>query len=112
MNASKEKILKIAADLMLGQEARPGSGSLDDIKSLAQRIAFVLETRAGRNPLRVVGCRLKDEDRDIYPEVVWNLFCARVIVPASEGGGLDRIRPQSDAAANWHKFKAVAGISG
>jgi hypothetical protein len=112
MDASKEKILKIAAELMLGREPRPGSGSLDNVKSLAQCIAFVLETRQGRNPVHVVGCRLNDEDRDIYPEVVWDLFCARVIIPAVEGGGLDRIRAHSDAAANWEKFKAAAGISG
>ena len=112
MNAAKEKILKIAADLMLGREARPGSGSLDNVKSLAQCIAFVLETRQGRNPLHVVGCHLNDEEREIYPEVVWDLLCARVIIPANEGGGLDRIRPHSDAAANWENFKAAAGISG
>jgi hypothetical protein len=112
MTAAKEKVLKIAADLMLGRETRPGSGSLDNVKSLAQCIAFVLETRAGCNPLHVVGCRLPDEEREIYPEVVWDLFCARVIIPATEGGPLDRIRPHSDAAANWEKFKAAAGISG
>jgi hypothetical protein len=50
LNAPKEKILKIAADLRLGREPRPGSGSLDSVKSLAQCIALVLETRAGRNP--------------------------------------------------------------
>jgi hypothetical protein len=111
MNALKEKILKIAADLMLGRETRPSSGSLDNVKSLAQCIAFVLETRAGRNPLHVVGCRLPDAEREIYPEVVWDLFCARVIIPAIEGGGLERIRVHSNAAANWEKFKAAEGIS-
>jgi len=112
MNAAKGKILKIAADLMLGREPRPGSGSLDNVKSLAQCIAFVLETRQGRNPVHVVGCHLNDEERDIYSEVVWDLFCARVIVPANEGSALDRIRVHSDAAANWEKFKAAEGISG
>jgi hypothetical protein len=111
MNALKEKILKIAAELMLGREPRPGSGSLDNVKSLAQCIAFVLEARAGRNPLHVVGCHLKDEEREIYPEVIWDLFCARVIIPAVEGGGLDRIRVHSDAATNWEKFQAAEGIS-
>jgi len=110
MNSSKEKILKMAADLMLGTEQRPGSGSLDNVKSLAQCIAFVLETRAGGNPLHVVGCRLNDEEREVYPEVIWDLFCARVIIPAVEGGGLDRIRVHSDAAANWEKFKVSQGI--
>jgi hypothetical protein len=111
MNASKEKILNIAAELMLGREPRPGSGSLDNVKSLAQCVAFVLETRAGRNPLHVVGCHLEDKEREIYPEVIWDLFCARVIIPAMEGGGLDRIRAHSDAAANWEKFKVAEGIS-
>ena len=112
MNVAKERVLKIAADLMLGREPRPGSGSLDNVKSLAQCIAFVLETRAGGNPLHVVGCRLNEEERDIYPEVVWDLFCARVIIPANEGAGLERIRPHSDAAANWERFKATTGVSG
>lgn len=110
MNASKEKILKIAAELMLGKEPRPASGSLDNVKSLAQCIAFVLETREGRNPLHVVGCRLPDAEREIYSEVVWDLFCARVIIPAIEGGGLDRIRVHSNATANWEKFKAAEGM--
>jgi hypothetical protein len=55
---------------------------------------------------------LKDEEREIYPEVIWDLFSARVIFPAIEGGGLDRLRPHSNAAANWEKFKAAEGISG
>lgn len=111
MNAVKEKILMVAANLLLGIEPCPKTGHLSNITSLEQCVAFVLLTRAGQNPIHVVGCRLKNEERDIFPEVVWDLFCARVIVPATEGDRLDKIRPHSDAAANWEKFKAITGIS-
>ena len=112
MNAVKETILTIAADLLLGREPCPKTGHLSNVTSLEQCVAFVLQTRAGLNPIHVVGCRLKNEEREIFPEVVWDLFCARVIVPANEGNGLDKIRPHSDAAANWEKFKATTGMSG
>lgn len=92
MNAAKEKILKIAADLMLGRETRPSSGSLANVKSLEQCIAFVLETRSGRNPVHVIGCHLNNEEHEIFPEIIWDLLCARVIMPGDEGKVFDRIR--------------------
>jgi len=112
MNALKEKILKVTAELLLGREARPNNGNLSNVKSLEQCVAYVLESRGGLKPVHVISCHLKDEERDIFPEVVWDLLCARVIIPTSEAGGLDKIRPHSDAEANWKKFKATAGISG
>jgi hypothetical protein len=111
MNALKEKILKLTADLLLGREARPSNGNLSSVKSLEQCVAYVLESREGLKPVHVITCHLKDEERDIFPEVVWDLLCARVIIPTSEGSGLDKIRPHSDAEANWKKFKATAGVS-
>lgn len=111
MNASKEKILKVAADLLLGKEPCPKTGHLSNISSLEQCIAFVLQTREGLKPIHVVDCRLHNEEREIFPEVVWDLYCARVIVPATQGDRLDKIRPHSDAAANWERFKATVGIS-
>lgn len=112
MTVHKQKILIVAADLLLGREPCPKTGHLSNVTSLEQCVAFVLQTREGLNPLHAVGCRLKTEEREIFPEVVWDLFCARVIVPANQGNGLDRIRPHSNAAANWEKFKAAEGISG
>jgi len=111
MNAYKEKILTVAANLLLGIEPCPKTGHLSNVTSLEQCVAFVLQTRAGLKPIHVVGCRLKNEERDIFPEVVWELFCARVIIPANEGNGLDKIRPHSDAVANWERFKATAGLT-
>ena len=111
MNALKEKILTVAAELLTGKEPCPKTGHLSNVTSLEQCVAFILETRQGRIPVHVVGCRLKNEERDIFPEIVWELFCARIMVPASEGNGLDRIRPHSEAAANWEKFKTASGIS-
>lgn len=112
MNALKEKVLKVTADLLLGREARPSNGNLSSVKSLEQCVAYVLESRAGLKPVHVISCHLKDEEREIFPEVVWDLLCARVIVPTSEAGGLDKIRPHSDAEINWGKLKVSAGISG
>ena len=111
MNALKEKILTVAAELMTGKEPCPKSGHLSNVTSLEQCIAFVLETRQGRNPVHVVGCRLNNDERDIFPEIVWDLYCARVIVPATAGSGLEKIRPHSEAAANWERFKAASGVS-
>lgn len=111
MNALKQKLLTVAADLLLGNEACPKTGNLTNVKSLEQCVAFVLETRQGKNPLHVIGCHLNNEEREIFPEVVWDLFCARVIIPAIEGNGLDKIRPHSAAAANWESFKVTAGLS-
>lgn len=110
MNPLKAKILKVSADLLTGKEPLPGTGSLSSVKSLEQCVAFIFQLREGLKPVHAAGCRLKNEERDIFPEVVWDLFCARVIVPTNEAGALDRIRPHSDAAANWEKFKAAVGI--
>jgi hypothetical protein len=112
MNALKEKILKLTADLLLGKEARPSNGSVSKVKSLEQCVAFVLESREGLKPVHVVTCHLKNQEREIFPEVVWDLLCARVIVPTGEGNGLDKIRPHSDAEDNWSKFKVTEGVSG
>ena len=111
MNALKEKIITVAAELLIGKEPCPKTGHLTNVTSLEQCIAFILEIRQGRNPVHVVGCRLKNEEREIFPEVIWDLYCARVMLPATEGSGLDKIRPHSEAAANWEKFKAASGIS-
>jgi hypothetical protein len=110
MNPLKSKILKVTADLLTGKEPLPATGSLSSVKSLEQCVAFVFQSREGLKPLHTAGCRLKNDEREVFPEVVWDLFCARVIVPTSEGGGLDKIRPHSDAAANWENFKAATGI--
>lgn len=111
MNALKARILNVTVDLLLGQEARPSNGNLSSVKSLEQCVAFVLEARAGQKPVHVISCHLKDGEREIFPEVVWDLLCARVIMPTGEGAGFDKIRLHSDAEANWEKFKAAAGLS-
>lgn len=111
MNALKEKILTVAAELLIGKEPCPKSGHLSNVTSLEQCIAFVLESRQGRTPVHVVGCRLNNEEREMFPEIVWELYCARVMVPANAGSGLDKIRPHSEAAVNWEKFKAASGLS-
>lgn len=111
MNPLKAKILKVAAELLTGKESLPSTGSISSVKGLEQCVAFIFQSREGLKPVHTAGCRLKNEERDFLPEVVWDLLCARVIVPTSEAGTLDRIRPHSDAAANWEKFKAAAGIS-
>ncbi len=111
MNALKEKILTVTADLLLGRETRPSNGNLSSVKSLEQCVAYVLESREGRNPVHVISCHLKNEEREIFPEVVWDLLCARIIVPTGDGSGFDKIRPHSDAAAKWENFKATEGIS-
>jgi hypothetical protein len=108
MNTLKDKILKATADLLLGRQARPSNGNLSNVKGLEQCVAFVLETKEGLKPIHVIGCRLKSEEREIYPEVVWDLICARVITPVNEGNGLNEIRLHTDAEANWKKFKATA----
>ena len=112
MNALKAKILKVAADLLFGREARPSHGNLSNVKGLEQCVAFVLETKEGLKPIHVITCHLKTEEREIFPEVVWDLICARVITPTSESGGLNEIRLHSDAGANWEKFKAAEVIPG
>ncbi len=111
MNALKENILKVTADLLLGKEACPRNGNLSSVKSLEQCVAYVLESREGLKPVHVITCHLKNEAREIFPEIVWDLFCARIIIPTSEGNGLDKIRPHSDAETNWARFKATEGIS-
>jgi len=111
MNELKVKILNVAADLLFGKEARPSNGNLSNVKGLEQCVAFVLEAREGLKPNHVIACRLKSEEREIFPEVVWDLICARVITPTSEGGGLNEIRLHSDAGANWEKLRAAAGHS-
>jgi hypothetical protein len=111
VNPLKAKILTVTAELLTGKEPLPATGSLSSVKSLEQCVAFIFQSRDGRNPIHTAGCRLKNEERDIFPEVIWDLFCARVIVPTSEAGALDKIRPHSDAAANWEKFKATSGVS-
>ncbi len=107
MNTLKDKVLKVTADLLFGREACPSNGNLSNIKGLEQCVAFVLEAKAGLKPLHVIACRLKSEEREIFPEVVWDLICARVISPTNEGSGLNEIRLHSDAGANWEKFKAA-----
>jgi len=107
MNTLKDKILKVTADLLLGREARPANGNLSNVKGLEQCVAFVLQTREGLKPIHVIGCRLKSGEREIYPEVVWDLICARVITPLDDGNGLNEIRLHSDAGANWEKFQAT-----
>ena len=108
MNAPKVKIITVTADLLLGKEARPSNGNLSNIKGLEQCVAFVLEAKEGLKPIHVIACRLKSEEREIFPEVVWDLICARVISPTNEGSGLNEMRLHSDAGANWEKFKAKA----
>jgi len=110
VNPLKAKMLEVTAGLLTGREPLPATGSLASVRSLEQCVAFIFQSREGMKPVHTAGCRLKNEERDIFPEVVWDLFCARVIVPVNEAGALDRIRPHSDAAANWDKFKAAAGI--
>jgi hypothetical protein len=107
MNALKDKILKVTTDLLFGREGCPSNGNLSNIKGLEQCVAFVLEAKEGLKPIHVIACRLKSEEREIFPEVVWDLICARVITPTNEGSGLNEIRLHSDAEANWEKFKAV-----
>jgi hypothetical protein len=109
MNTLKDKILKVTVDLLLGKEARPSNGNLSNVKGLEQCVAYVLETREGLKPLHVIGCRLMSEEREVYPEVIWDLICARVITPLSEGNGLNEIRLHSSAEANWEKFTATGG---
>ena len=108
MNALKVKIITVTADLLLGKEARPSNGNLSNVKGLEQCVAFVLEAKEGLKPIHVIACRLKSEEREIFPEVVWDLICARVISPTNEGSGLNEIRLHSDAETNWEKFKATA----
>jgi hypothetical protein len=107
MNTLKDKILKVTADLLFGREACPSKGNLSNVKGLEQCVAFVLEAKAGQKPIHVITCRLKSEEREIFPEVVWDLICARVITPTHEGNGLNEIRLHSDAGANWEKFIAA-----
>ena len=107
MNTLKDKILKVTADLLFGREACPSNGNLSNVKGLEQCVAFVLEARAALKPIHVITCRLKSEEREIFPEVVWDLICARVITPTHEGNGPNEIRLHSDAGANWEKFKAA-----
>jgi len=112
MKAPKETVLNVTVDLLLGKQARPSNGNLFSVKSLEQCVAYVLESREGRNPVHVISCHLKNEEREIFPEVVWDLLCARVIIPTGEGSGFDKIRLHSDAEANWEKFKATARLPG
>jgi len=107
MNTLKDKILKVTADLLFGREACPSNGNLSNVKGLEQCVAFVLEARAGLKPIHVITCRLKSEEREIFPEVVWDLICARIITPTHEVNGLNEIRLHSDAGANWEKFNAA-----
>ena len=112
MNALKDKILKVTVDLLFGREACPSNGNLSNVKGLEQCVAFVLEAKAGPKPLHVIACRLQSEEREIFPEVVWDLICARVITPTNEGGGINEILLHSDAGANWEKFKAAVYDTG
>jgi hypothetical protein len=89
MNTLKDKILKVTADLLFGREACPSNGNLSNVKGLEQCVAFVLEARAGLKPIHVITCRLKSEEREIFPEVVWDLICARIITPTHEVNGLN-----------------------
>lgn len=100
----KKRILKITIDLLLGKVPVPSGSTVCTVKGLGQCVAFVLDEHEGLNPAYAGGCHLKNDEPEIFYEVIWDLICARVITPKNELNGLNEIRPHSDADSNWQRF--------